>query len=254
MIAIQTARATPVGARRRCCKMTTADETRPLIREGPTVVVQGYSDHAARKPPPDDLKITLKGVVCIFFAAIIVFALAAITSRTILWKDSRASSDSRTIESTTSHLAANAESDDVLSRHGLIKPLNGTHPTLTSTQECTGAGRFANRSLDVYFQWLSRACGRQPCPLLVCVWLPLLPLGRSEIERRCPRRTLTAVVCLEHACIPLSVQATSAAAAAAVDYQYPTSLSLHARTRTVISSWLFIVFRGRFWLPALARL
>lgn len=119
--------------------MTTNDETRPLIREGPTVVVHGYSSHAARKPPPaGDLKITLKGVVGIFFAAVIVFALAAITSRTILWGDSSSSSDSVMNKSATSRLAADPEPNDEPSRHGLVKPLNGTHPTLTSTQDCTG--------------------------------------------------------------------------------------------------------------------
>ena len=135
----------PVDARRCGCSSMAAtdDESRPLIREAPTVVVQGYSSHAAKKKQPahaSDLKISLKGVVGIFFAAIILFALAAITSRTIQWGDSSASSDAGTEDSNTSRLAADlAEVEPtaaaaVVSGHGLVKPFNGTHPTLTSTE------------------------------------------------------------------------------------------------------------------------
>ena len=131
--------------------MTSADETRPLMQGGgPTaVIVQGYSSHARMQKPPGDRKITLKGVVSIFFAAIIVFLLAALTSRTILWEDSTASSD--TDESATTSrfeyedvggYPAAAAAAAIYSGHGLVNPKNGTHPTQTSTQQCTGAAQF----------------------------------------------------------------------------------------------------------------
>lgn len=154
--------------------MTTADEARPLIREGPTVVMQGYSSNAVKNPlPASDLKITLKGVVGIFFAAIIVFALAAITSRTIPWGGNSASSNSETDESASSRLTADQALYGVPSTHGLVKPFNGTHPTRTSTEDCTGAGRLP----PILAVICSIRAHVQQCLLLVCVWLPLSAFG-----------------------------------------------------------------------------
>lgn len=119
--------------------MTTAEETRPLLH-GPQAAGESRSTTAAEN---DRRGTTLKGIVITALTALAVYLMAATASRTIFWEDSSLSVEETMVDggegggsSLDSTLAATADSH--LLSSGLVNPNNGTHPTLTRTEECTG--------------------------------------------------------------------------------------------------------------------
>lgn len=80
----------------------------------------------------DARKLSGRGIISIFFTVLIVYVIAAAASRAIMGKDD----DETDVESF--HLAADSATGTSDSLHNLINPINGTHPTLTTTEACTG--------------------------------------------------------------------------------------------------------------------
>ncbi|CAN0431229.1 unnamed protein product [Pylaiella littoralis] len=121
--------------------MATSEEARPLIQCRSATNAGENVSLAAEK---DRKGTTLKGVVITAFTALTVFLLAATASRTIFWEDRSLSVENTTTvdgeeggdASVDSPPEAAADSS-LRSPSGLINPYNGTHPTLTTTEDCT---------------------------------------------------------------------------------------------------------------------
>lgn len=112
--------------------MTRSEEEKPLM-QGPPVA--GAAEYPSKVGKGRAKGPTLRGFVVTAFAAMGVFIMASLASRTIMWEDGALSEETvyeNGGESTNASL-------DALS--GLINPNNGTHPTLTSTEDCAG-GKF----------------------------------------------------------------------------------------------------------------
>lgn len=131
-----------------------ADERQPLIQEGAREAGEGEErataaisatgtdvatinlHRAASKVFEGGMKLTRKGVLSVFFAALVVYLLAAAVSRTLAWE----SGDED--ESVATRLYMDPRlSSGVEGTGGLVPPMNGTKPTLTSTRDCTGDTR-----------------------------------------------------------------------------------------------------------------
>ncbi|CAN0031532.1 unnamed protein product [Ectocarpus sp. 12 AP-2014] len=108
--------------------MATTEEDRHLIQRLRSPGAADASPGAGRALKP--LPFSLKGFLTTFFAVLLLYLLAAMASRVIKW----ASDESLTAERVESSLGG-AE-DTRLS--GLVNPNNGSHPTLTTTADCTG--------------------------------------------------------------------------------------------------------------------
>ena len=65
-----------------------------------------------------------------------VFIMAALASRTIMWESSSL------VEDTVYENGGNSTNGSWEALSGLIDPNNGTHPTLTTTEDCTGGECF----------------------------------------------------------------------------------------------------------------
>lgn len=155
--------------------MTAAEEARPLLQDRPPssaaagAAVEGCCSPSTSTTPArnkDRKGTTFKGVVTTALAALAVYLVATTVSRTFIWEDSDLSveqtmdgegdDDSSTPKSSldappAAESSSSAAAASLLS--GLIPPYNGTHPTLTTTEECT-AGTYSV-SRDAYF---STAC------------------------------------------------------------------------------------------------
>lgn len=113
-------------------------------KEG-TFLIQGFAPTKESGPdilqscclnPPDrGSKLTLKGVLRTFFAALFLYVLASGVSHVILWGESAAGEES--VESYLSEDRLNSRIPT--SQNALVHPTNGSHPTLTTTEECSGA-------------------------------------------------------------------------------------------------------------------
>lgn len=150
--------------------MTTAEEARPLLQSRPpssaaagAAAVEGCCSPSTTTTPAgnnskDRKGTTFKGVVTTALAALAVYLVATTVSRTLLWEDSNLSVE-QTIDgeegegdgsassslskspldapptTTTAAVESASAPDSLLS--GLIPPYNGTHPTQTTTEDCT---------------------------------------------------------------------------------------------------------------------
>lgn len=108
--------------------MATTEEDRLLMQRlrSPGAADASPGPERALKPLP----FSLKGFLSTFFAVLLLYLLAAMASRVIKW----ASEDSLTAETVESSLGG-AEGTRL---SGLVNPNNGSHPTLTTTADCTG--------------------------------------------------------------------------------------------------------------------
>lgn len=69
-------------------------------------------------------RVTLRGALGVFFCALVLFVLSSLVSRSFFYSRTSAREESVAFDST-----------DLKGK--LISPRNGSHPTLTSTSECT---------------------------------------------------------------------------------------------------------------------
>lgn len=109
--------------------MARSEEEQPLM-QGP--IADGAATSPAKTGKGRKNGPTLRGAVVTGFIAMGVFIVAALASRTIMWEDSSLASETVYDNGGDS---TNASLDAV---SGLINPNNGTHPTLTTTEGCTG--------------------------------------------------------------------------------------------------------------------
>ena len=94
----------------RLSTLSEMEEERPLM---PRTGISGDNERIQRR-------VSLRGALGVFFCALVLFILSYLASRSIFYS----SSDTVAV-------------DLAYSGTGLIWPLNGSHPTLTSTSECT---------------------------------------------------------------------------------------------------------------------
>lgn len=142
--------------------MARSEEERPLM-SGPSVAGAAASPTKAGKGP------TLRGVVVTGFVAIGVFIVAALASRTIMWEDSSLA------EETVYESGGDSTNASLYAVSGLINPNNGTHPTLTTTEGCTGG---------TYVCTTAETCTSMVCYVRVDSLACLLGYG-STVTRTC---------------------------------------------------------------------
>ncbi len=113
--------------------MATNDEERkPLIRPQSS---EGAPEGPKKSGKPR--KATLRGALCTAFIAVGVYLFAALAWRTIMWEDDGLTTDTVTGGDGQSESSLDADAA-VVGPSGLVNPYNGTHPTLTSTEDCAG--------------------------------------------------------------------------------------------------------------------
>ncbi|CAN0039334.1 unnamed protein product [Ectocarpus fasciculatus] len=126
--------------------MAMTEEDRPLMQRlrSPGAANASPGARNALKPLP----FSLKGFLTTFFAVLLLFLLAAMASRVIKWASD--SEDSLTADTVESSLGG-AEGAHL---SGLVNPNNGSHPTLTTTADCTGDTHFpVLAGVDVVAYW-----------------------------------------------------------------------------------------------------
>jgi len=115
---------------------TSDEEIKPLM--GP------QSSEGAPEGPPKKAgrvrKATLRGVLSTAFIAVGVYLFAALASRTIMWGDGGLTTDTVTGGDSPSESSLDADGA-VVEPSGLVNPKNGTHPTLTRTEDCAGGDK-----------------------------------------------------------------------------------------------------------------
>lgn len=124
--------------------MTKSEEEKPLVQGPPAA---GTADSLTRAGKSRTKGLTLRGLLVTAFAAMGVYIMAALVSRTIMWEDGALTA--ATVYGNGGD-SANSSLDAV---SGLINPNNGTHNTLTTTEDCTG-GKYGVCS-DTRVRWVT---------------------------------------------------------------------------------------------------
>lgn len=135
--------------------MAQSEEEQPLVQGPPAAGVAGsHATAKAGKGKGRTNGATLRGLVVTAFVSMGVFIMAALASRTIMWEDAALSAE--TVYGSGAD-ASNASADAL---SGLIPPYNGTHPTLTTTEDCTG-GKFIRAICVLFWVTVTGACVRK---------------------------------------------------------------------------------------------
>eukprot|EP00752_Nemacystus_decipiens_P016488 g14739.t1 len=109
--------------------MAKSEEEQPLVEDPAAAGGAGSPTKPSKRRTKGP---TLRGLVATAFVAMGVFIVAALASRTIMWEDPSL------VEDTVYESGGDSTNASLKAVSGLIDPNNGTHPTLTTTQDCTG--------------------------------------------------------------------------------------------------------------------
>lgn len=124
--------------------MATSDEERkPLIQPQPSEIAPERPKKAGKAR-----KATLRGVLCTAFVAVGVYLFAALAWRTIMWEDDDLTTDTVTGGDGPSESSVDAYSA-VVEPPFLVNPYNGTHPTRTTTKDCSGGKKVPAFDLSI---------------------------------------------------------------------------------------------------------
>lgn len=109
--------------------MAKSEEEQPLVQDS---TAAGTAESLKKAGKGRTKGPTLRGLVVTAFVAMGVFIMAALASRSIMWENSSL------VEETVYENGGDSNNASLEAVSGLINPNNGTHPTLTTTDACTG--------------------------------------------------------------------------------------------------------------------